>query len=217
MIIKGTITNYDLDSGAFTITAPYPNVMDVARKQYHDVEIRLNDGRTINNEQRRKARAIIADICNWAGYDIRSEADNIHQILKAYFCLEWSQEDFSLSNTDVTTAREYINYLIDFCLKNDVPCIDTLINRTDDIDSYVYACMYHRKCTVCGKTADLHHVDAIGMGNNREKVNHVGRRAMCLCRIHHEESHTIGQLSFNEKYHIYPVKLDVILVKRLGL
>ena len=39
--------------------------------------------------------------------------------------------------------------------------------RTDDIDTYLIQCIRYRRCCICGRPADIHHVDAIGMGNNR--------------------------------------------------
>lgn len=217
LILNGKVSDYDIESGLLTITAEYDNVMDVARKQYRECEIRLDDGRTITAVQRRKARALVADICNWAGYEVKSEADNIHQILKAYMCADWGYEDFSLSNTDITTAKEYINYLIEFCLKNDVTCLDSLLNRTDDINAYLYACLFYGKCAICGRRGEVHHWQSVGMGRNREMIIHEGMLAIDLCRAHHTEAHTVGPRDFEEKYHVYGIKLDKILCKKRGL
>jgi hypothetical protein len=51
----------------------------------------------------------------------------------------------------------------------------------------------------------LHHVDRIGMGNDRETVNDSEYRKMMLCAEKHNEVHNIGQLAFNEKYGVYGV------------
>lgn len=217
MTLTGRVTDYDPDSGLMTITAEYGNFLDVIRKGYRECEIRLDDGRAISAKQRRKARAIVADICTWAGYDVRTEADNVHETLKAYMCDEWGYEDFSLGNTDMTTAREYINYLINFCLRNDVPCLDSLLNRTDDIDAYLYACLFYGKCCICGRRGDLHHEQAIGMGRDRTQIIHEGIPAIELCRGHHTEAETIGREAFREKYHVYGIPLDKILCRKHGL
>jgi hypothetical protein len=71
----------------------------------------------------------------------------------------------------------------------------------DDIQDYVYQCLINKKCAVCGKRADLHHIDAVGMGNDRTEVSHLGREVMSLCRVHHTEMHTIGKADFFQKYH----------------
>lgn len=217
MIIGGRIVDYDAEGGVLYIQASYPRPLDVIRKQYRDVEIRLDDSRKLSNDQRRKARAIVADIAQWAGYDIRTEANNLHEQLKADYCIASGERDFSLSNCSVTTAREYITYLIDFCLRNGVPSLDTLLNKTDDINAYLYSCLYYRKCCICGRPAEVHHVDRVGMGRDRRSISHEGMKAMALCRKHHTEVHATGQSRFNELNHVYGVELDRILVRHLAL
>ena len=89
----------------------------------------------------------------------------------------------------------------------------------EDIGKYVYACLMNRKCAVCGKPADVHHCEGsrIGMGNDREKVHHLGREVLPLCRVHHDEAHQGSEAEFIEKYHLQPVKLDEALCKKLKL
>lgn len=126
-------------------------------------------------------------------------------------------EYFSLSDCSVTTAKEYINCIIDFCLEYGVPIKnDTLINRTDDINTYLYICLKYRKCAVCGRPADVHHIDRVGIGRDRDKINHLGLKAIALCRKHHAEAHNRGQ-AFLDDNHIYGVELDRYLCKRLNL
>lgn len=217
MELDGQVLAYDVTSGRLILEATYMDADDFERKQYKTASIQLDDGRHLTAQQRRKARAIINDIAQWAGYRIKDETDNLHEIMKAYFCAKYNRQMFSLADCSMTTAREYINYLIDFCIENGVPSMDSLINRTDDIDAYLYSCLYHRRCCICGRPADVHHVDRVGMGNNRNKINHVGMRAMALCRIHHDEAHRRGQTAFDEYHHVYGIELDEHLVKRLEL
>ena len=79
-------------------------------------------------------------------------------------------------------------------------------NRTDDIDHYLWACLKNRKCAVCGRTGEIHHVDAIGMGNDRTEVDDSDSRKICLCRIHHTEAHAVGMAEFEERYRVYGIK-----------
>ena len=74
------------------------------------------------------------------------------------------------------------------------------------------------RCAVCGQAADVHHVTGskIGMGGDREKVHHLGREAIALCRIHHTEAH-VRERDFFERNHIYGIKLDARLCKKLEL
>ena len=122
---------------------------------------------------------------------------------------------FSLASCDVTTAREFINFLVEFIIENDIPTRVPLIENCEDIERYVYACLVNKKCAVCGRHADLHHCNGgvVGMGNNRERVNHIGRPALPLCREHHTEIHAVGQEDFLRRYIIEPVRIDERIAK----
>ena len=185
---------------------------EIAKKHIGSVEIRLNDGRTISNDQRKKVFAIIRDIAIWSGHD----PEYLRSFLTWDYCMRSGQEYFSLSNVDMTTAKNFITYLIDFCFYNNVPTKDTLLNQTDDIGKYLYMCLEHRKCAICNKPAEVHHVDRIGIGRDREKVVHVGLRAIALCREHHNEAHIREKELFEENY-IYGIKLDEYLCRCLSL
>ncbi|MGV3043505.1 putative HNHc nuclease, partial [Staphylococcus rostri] len=64
---------------------------------------------------------------------------------------------------------------------------------------------------------DLAHLEAVGRGRDRTKINHYGNKVLALCRDHHSEQHVIGIKSFNEKYHLQDswVKVDDRLNKML--
>ena len=58
-----------------------------------------------------------------------------------------------------------------------------------------------KPCLVCGiMGVDAHHLEAIGMGNNRNKESKKDYSCVPLCRVHHQEYHTIGVNGFQEKY-----------------
>lgn len=91
-----------------------------------------------------------------------------------------------------------------------------MLNRTDDIYRYLYLCLAHRKCAICNDHADVHHVDRIGMGRDRERIVHEGLLAVALCRKHHNAAH-LGESELFEKYHIHGIALDKYLCQRLSL
>lgn len=182
------------------------------RQNPRTVEIRINDGRTISVQQRRKIFAIIRDIAIWSGH----EPEYLRSMLTWDFCEKQGMEGFSLSDVDMTTARRFIDYLIDFCFSFGVPTKESLLTQTDDIGKYLYLCLLHRRCAVCNALAEVHHVDRIGMGRDREQVVHVGMKAVALCRKHHMEAHQ-GEQDFFAKYHIYGIKLDEKLCDKLSL
>lgn len=210
MIATAKIIGYDGDT---LYVKPLVAIdRELLQKNVDIIEIRLTDGREISAGQRRKIFALIRDIANWSG-DI---PEYIRQYTEFDYRLQNGLEPFSLSDCDMSTARDYISYLIDFCFVHSVPTRDTLLNRTDDINKYLYSCLEHRKCAVCNEKADIHHITAVGMGRDRAEIVHKGMEAIALCRQHHQEAHTRGQ-AFFEDYHIYGIRLDDYLCDVLNL
>ena len=210
-IISGKIV--DAGPGYLLIRAPYSNTERMIRREYEEVEIGLKDSRRITPEQRRKAYALMGEISEWSG----TEPEEIKEVLKYEFrkkiVRSLEKDLFSLSSCDVTTAKEFVSYLIDFILRNDVPTHQPLGQLADDIDRYVYACLIHRKCAVCGLKAELHHVDQIGLGGDRTDAEHIGRRCLPLCRKHHDELHQMGGSRFMEYHHLKPGVIDERIAK----
>ena len=161
-------------------------------------ELRLDDPRYISSKQRKAIYATVNDISEWYG-DV---PEYMKEILKAYFITEYDLNYFSLGNCSVTTARKFLDYLLEFALKHDISLSESGLERTDNIDRYLWMCLKHRKCAICGAKADLHHVQAIGAGRNRKTVDDSKNLKMALCRTHHTEAHTIGVDSFNAKYKV---------------
>ena len=210
MIITGRIVRYD--GVKLTIVPDEEVSREMLQKQTGAVEIRLDDGRHISADQRKKIFATIRDISLWSGND----PEYLRTFLTWDFLSRQGGEWFSLSDVDMTTARQYLTYLIEFCFTHSVPTRDTLLGRTDDIDKYLYLCLEHRKCAVCNAAADVHHVTRVGMGRDRKTLIHSGMQAVALCREHHTMAHTDERTLF-EKHHIYGIKLDDYLCRKLGL
>lgn len=210
MTYTAKISGYD--GRTLTVIPINPIDRELLQHQVDLIEIRLTDGREITAKQRGKIFAIIRDISDWCGHD----PEEIRRILTWNFRELDGRDDFSLSDTDVTTAKEFITFLIDFCLRWSIPTRDTLLKLCDDMDKYLYACLEHRKCALCGKVADVHHVDRVGMGFDREKIVHVGLNAVALCREHHGKAHENERKLFEDN-HIYGIELDEYLCQKLKL
>lgn len=101
---------------------------------------------------------------------------------------------------------EIFTYL-EYALESGIPLTDLAIERTDDIGKYLYFCIMKKKCCVCGKPGEIHHVDAIGMGRDRRTVDDSDLRKMCLCRYHHTIAHQRGMKEFEEMYKVYGIKV----------
>ena len=208
-MLTGKITAWD--GQTLTIEAAFCDTYIMQQRSPKECEIRLIDSRTINADQRKKAYGLMRDISRHTGY----EPDEVKEVMKYDFLSRTGYPEFSLSDVDRTTAREFIDHMVELCLEQGIPCQDSLLEKAEDVGRYLYLCLYHKKCCVCGKEAEVHHVDAIGMGRNRKEICHVGYRAMSLCRIHHREAHSNS--GFAKLHHIFPIRLDELLVKHLKL
>lgn len=180
-----------------------------------EVEVRIDDGRSITNDQRRKIYATMRDIADWMG----DMPDNVKGFFKWSFCGDNEHEDFSLSDVNRETASEFLTYLVDFCIHNGVPCSDPLWDRCEDIERYMYACVMTRTCCITGKkNAQIHHVDRIGMGGNRNTMCQVGMRVVPLSPDLHTMIHySGGEEDFYKKHHIRPIALTAKMCNHLSL
>ena len=208
--MKGHITEYG--DTYVKIIVPTEQTYDFDRKQITDCDVHFWDGRSISPDQRKKAYAILNDISVWSGH----EPEFLKEWFKYSLIAQTGGEYFSLSDCSMTQAREYISYLIDFCLRMDVPTAKPLLEYTEDIGRYLYSCLIRRKCAICGAPADIHHVDRVGMGRNRKTIIHEGMEAVALCRRHHMEAHQ-NEAELFHKYRIYGIKLDAYLCSRLKM
>lgn len=102
MIVTAKIEK--LENGKLVLKPDVDISRFLAQKRPRRVEVRLDDGRTISADQRRKIFAIIRDISLWSG----QEPEELRLYLEWDFCSRCLREWFSLSNCDMTTAREFI-------------------------------------------------------------------------------------------------------------
>ena len=116
-------------------------------KRIRRAELRLDDGRSISAEQRKKAYATIRDISEYTGYLPEEQKEWLKYL---HICRTGSRY-FHLSDCSMDTAREFINTMLDYALENGIPLSENAVDRTDDIDRYLYACLVHKKCAVCGR------------------------------------------------------------------
>ena len=164
-VLEGRISGVSLSE--ITIKVPYHP--DYATQAWDRVLVEIPDGRHLTQQQRKMARALVGYIGDYCGYLTAREKDQLHQTLKRQFAATTDgevPEDFSLATTDVTTGRRYIDYLVAQCIEDNIPTREPLTEYAQDIAGYVYRCLMHRRCAVCGKRADLHHVDRVGMGGD---------------------------------------------------
>lgn len=212
-VIKGRIIDIN-QHGKLTIEAYYPDWRTLLRRQYRDCNIQMIDGRPMSDKQRRTCYKLLREIAAYTGMGL----DSTKEWMKHKFVTEELNQPvdmtFSLSDAPMSMVCAYQRFLINFILDWEIPCSFSLLDFADDINSYIYSCLVHKKCCICGQHSDLHHVDRVGMGGDREEMIHEGMEALPLCRGHHSELHQNGDREFYAQYHITKgVVLDKFLCK----
>ena len=201
----------------FTLFLPCQNHHEEVRRAGRYVTVEIPDPRKLSAEQRRKAHVLIAYIADWYG---GTPQETMKVLLKEMFRGQEPsllEDDFSLADCSMECARMFITWLIDFCLLHGVYTGVPMIELTEDIPRYVWACLMNHRCAVCGKKSELHHVDHVGMGRNRRRIVHLGMRVLPLCRSHHMEAHNRGEEAFMKRYFLEPVPIDERIAREYKL
>ena len=199
--VNGSSVTFELDE-PFDITTARRKAGEGIIKAF--IEVQDND--MISDDQRKKIFALINDICDHTGYLF----DEMDQKMRYYFMAETGCDVFSLARNQVTKefASLYIEYIIEWCFKTGIPFKYRDYHMAADITRTLFIYLKYRQCFVCGKQhADVAHVEAVGAGRNRKKIDHSQHHFMALCREHHTEQHTIGIDTFMKKYALVPIKL----------
>lgn len=200
--ITGRIEEYDERRGELMIRAPYSDWPTMVKRGYKECLVQLIDSRTLSDKQRRACYALIGAISDHTGVG----KDPTKEWLKIKFILEdlegTADQIFSLSNAPMSLVCAFQRFLVRFILDWDIPTKFSLLDMVDDVPDYIYACLISKKCVVCGRPAELHHVDRVGMGRDRTDILHEGLEALPLCRGHHTEAHMMPDSEFFEKYHL---------------
>ena len=207
MYAVATLNQYkETDKGTeLYITIPDKKIGEIlVDKHIKKAEMRFDDGRSISADQRKMAYATIRDIADYTGYLPEEQKE----WLKYLYVAKTGKEYISLSDCSMDEAREFINVILEYALENGVQLTEQAINRTDDIGRYLYFCIKHKKCAVCGIQGEIHHEDAIGMGNNRKTLDDSNYKKICLCRTHHTIAHQLGVERFQKSYKVYGIKVE---------
>lgn len=168
-----------------------------------------------SREQLKHYWALIGDIHDYTG---ERKGFIVHKMKYLYMLENDTDKEPSMADNKLKKedATNLIQIIIDYCIEHDIP----LKNQyTDYFDTkQIYALTMKRQCVICAKPhSEIHHVQAVGAGRNRKKIDHSKHQVLALCRQHHTESHTIGQDTFLDRYALEPIRLSPEQVKELGL
>lgn len=180
-----------------------------------NTQISILDGNFITDKQRKLIFALCNDIENHTG----QPREYMRYLFQEYITVLYGYPNgISLSDCTREQAKQIIDAIIEWVFLNDIP----LQFKTSDLlkknKAFLYYATITRHCVICGKpNSDLAHYEAVGRGMNRNKIEHYGKHVLALCREHHQEQHSSGIKTFNNKYHLNNswIEVDEILNKML--
>lgn len=184
-------------------------------EKHANATLLVDDQRHISRDQQKKAYALLGEIDEWSGNYIPelTKAQMKHQ-----FLLESdTYEPFSLKNCSMSLAREFIDFLIKFCLVWDVPFASKTLDLIQGSYGWELYCLETKHCCICGKHADVAHVHSVGIGRDRKHISHIGNSVMALCREHHQLQHVQGINNFMRLNHLKGVRVTPEIAKMLKL
>lgn len=216
--VRGRIVGYDERRGELLIRAPYDDWHTMTKREFKECLVQPIDSRPLSDKQRRLCYSLLREISEYTGQGM----DPTKEWMKIKFLAEDLEQTadkiFSLSNAPMSLVCAFQRFLIRFILDWDIPCRFSLLEYADDVPDYIYSCLVTKKCCICGKSTDLHHIDRVGMGRDRTDIIHEGLEVLPLCREHHQEAHTMPDVAFFGKYHIPGgILMDKTLCRLYGL
>lgn len=206
---KGNIVTFELEH--------LIDLQHVKRKAEGGIfaSVEFEDTRTITPDQRKLIYALFKDMQNYTGY-FQYWWKNI---LKHMFEYEYGVENISFADgaISIEIASLFIEYVIDCCFKWGVPFKERHYHMHSDAKKLLFKYLMNRRCMCCGKKAEIHHYDAIGMGRSRKTYDHTQSRYLSLCREHHNEAHSVTKDEFMIKHQLVPIKLNEEQLKQIGV
>lgn len=198
-----------------------------ASGQQQVVSLIASDDNGVSAQQRKFAFALLHDIW-WSqvgGLWIETPEtvkQHFYAMYEYYNSLDFGEFSLSAAKGTKTDTNQFINMLLDYAAIHDISLSVKPLNELEpqEIARWEYRCLMEKMCVVCGKKpSDLHHLDGsrVGIGSDRKNVNHLGRKAVQLCREHHQMFHSDENM-FMKKFHINGIAIndEIARVHRLN-
>ena len=200
--VKGRIVGYDERTQELLIRAHYDDWYTMTKRGYKECLVQPLDARPLSDRQRKMCYALLREISDYTGQDVHSAKEYLKLRFLADDFGETADRIFSLSNAPMSLVCAFQRYLVRFIVEYDIPCRVPLLEYVDDVHDYIYACLIAKKCCITGRPAELHHIDRVGMGRDRDDIIHEGMEVLPLSREMHQEAHTMSDREFFDKYHL---------------
>ena len=198
-----------------------------ATNQQQVLSVIASDDNEPTPKQRRFAFALLNDV--WLSQvggawleTVESTRRHFYGMYEYYHGLDFGEFSLSAVKGNKSDTNEFINMLLDYTALHNIALSVKPLNELEpqEIAHWEYQCLMNKCCVICGKRpSDLHHLDGsrVGIGSDRKNVNHLGRKAVQLCREHHQMFHS-DENKFMKKFHINGIAIndEIARVHRLN-
>lgn len=223
------LNNVDPNKGLITLQLSTDDIHML--EKYHAsgrqqvVSLIASDENGVSAQQRKFAFALLHDIW-WSqvgGYWIETPEtvkQHFYAMYEYHNSLDFGEFSLSAAKGTKTDTNQFINMLLDYAAIHDISLSVKPLNELEpqEIARWEYRCLMEKMCVVCGKKpSELHHLDTVGSGMNRQHTNHLGHRAVQLCREHHNIAHSLGIGTFMQRFKINGIKIDEKIALAHGL
>lgn len=181
----------------------------------HEAIVTVRDPRGITRDQRKYIYMLFNDMVEYTGEPL----EYVKPYLKALFSYKMGWDDFSLAYNQISQfdAGQFIEFIIEYYFEHGIRFTHDRYYVGSEHTRMLFLYLKHRRCFISGEQGEVAHYEAVGMGNNRRKIDHSKHRFMCLSHKYHMEQHQIGITKFCEKYKVIPIKLTPEQVKEFGI
>ena len=143
-------------------------------------------------------------LVNAYAYEIKEMKDYAKAELKEIYHRMTGHEIVSFGNIDRLAASDFIEKLFHISLR-DKWCPWKPYEAPVIRNEVVIGCFVTRRCACCGSHAEMHHIEAIGMGSDRATYDDSKHRVIMLCRGCHNQAHSIGWPEFEKLYNLQDI------------
>ena len=158
-----------------------------------DVDCSVIDPNSITGKQRR----LIFALCNDIEAHTGQPRDYMRQMFQDYVKFLYGYEQrISLADCTRTIAKQIIDVMFEWIFTNGIP----LNYKTSEMmkeDKIISIGQLSLDIVSYGEpNSDLAHLEAVGRGMNRNKMNHYDKHVLALCRKHHTMQRPNGDRQF---------------------
>lgn len=217
----GQVNKLDPNKGLVTLRMSDDDLRTLQKyhvtNQQQVLSVIASDDNEPTPKQRRFAFALLNDI--WLSQvggawleTVESTRRHFYGTYEYYHGLHFGEFSLSAVKGNKSDTNEFINMLLDYAVLHNISLSVKPLNELEpqEIAHWEYQCLMNKCCVICGKRpSDLHHLDGsrVGMGSDRRDVNHLGRKAVQLCREHHQMFHT-DESKFMKQFHINGIVMN---------